>query len=86
MNIILIIGIINITFLEFNLICKIRFTFGNGIPFFIREVKLNQIPYIKKYFLGFMLYNLILMLLSVLVLIRLYGFIILIIITYLMCY
>nr|WVH37961.1 hypothetical protein [Fomes fomentarius] len=36
----------NIIFLQFNFACRLTITLDKGIPFFIREIRINQISYI----------------------------------------
>lgn len=66
--------ILNIIFLQFNLGCRITLILGKGIPYFYKEINSNTIPYIKSYSLAYLIYNISLMLLSVLILNNLYLF------------
>ena len=62
---------LKILFIKVNLGFRLIITFMKGIPFYKNEIKSKNKT--KLQFLGFILYNLILILLSVLLLIRLYS-------------
>ncbi len=72
LNILLFFTMCNIIFLQFNFACRLTITLGKGIPFFFREICNKQIPYINYYFIGFICYNLTLLMLSSIVLLRIY--------------
>lgn len=70
-NLLLLIGMIYITFLQFNLFLRLTLIIFKGLPYFYKEIKIGK-PFIKKYLLGYLVYNLFLILISYLVLFRLY--------------
>ena len=57
LNVIFLFGLLNLIFLQFNFGCRLTLTLGKGLPFFARELRLNKIPFIRYYFIGFILYN-----------------------------
>jgi hypothetical protein len=72
LNILLAIGIINITFLQFNLANRLTITLLRGIPYFYQEIRYTNKKYMKSYLIAFLIYNTFLITLTFLVLLRLY--------------
>nr|YP_009493079.1 hypothetical protein [Ganoderma tsugae]AWJ63874.1 hypothetical protein [Ganoderma tsugae] len=64
-------SVFNILFIKLNLGCRLVITTLKGIPYFIREVKNGKVKYI--YLIGFIIYNMVLIYLSIIVLFRLYS-------------
>nr|YP_009493142.1 hypothetical protein [Ganoderma leucocontextum]AWJ63937.1 hypothetical protein [Ganoderma leucocontextum]WVH38031.1 hypothetical protein [Ganoderma leucocontextum] len=64
-------SVFNILFIKLNLGCRLVITTLKGIPYFIREVKNGKVKY--KYLIGFIIYNMVLIFLSIVVLLRLYS-------------
>nr|WVH38049.1 hypothetical protein [Ganoderma leucocontextum] len=69
---ILIFCITNIIFIQFDLCCTFILIVYKGIPNFLEEIKIFKKEYLKVYFIGFIFYNLTIMFLSYMVLIKLY--------------
>ena len=75
LNIIIFSGIIYVIYIQYNLYCRLTFTFGKGLPYFLNEIKYKRIENIHSYFIGFLVYNILMLILSFLLIIRIYIFI-----------
>jgi hypothetical protein len=72
LNSILFCGIVNITFLQFNLANRLTITLLKGLPYFYQEIRYTNKPYTVLYLIAFLIYNTFLITLTFLVLLRLY--------------
>ena len=74
-------GVLNILFIQFNLLCRITITLYKGIPYFHKTIKWCTtygyigLSYYKKLYFSFLILNLYLIVMGVVVLIRLYSII-----------
>nr|YP_010561537.1 hypothetical protein OSR58_mgp53 [Ganoderma flexipes]UYX56908.1 hypothetical protein [Ganoderma flexipes] len=66
-------SIFNMLFIKLNLGCRVVITIMKGLPYFIKEIKIGKVKNIKLYFMVFLIYNMILIFLSIIVLFRLYS-------------
>ena len=81
LSIIFFMGVLNILFIQFNLLCRITITLYKGIPYFNKTIKWCTtygyigLSYFKKLYISFLILNLYLIVMGVVVLIRTYSII-----------
>ena len=74
-------GVLNMIFIQFNLLCRVTVTLYKGIPYFNHSIRwcvrygYIGLSYFKKLYFGFLLLNLYIIIMGIVVLTRLYSFI-----------
>ena len=64
-------SICNIIYLKFNTACRFTYTFIKGIPYFYKEINNKNTSY--SYLIGFLIYNIMLILFSIIYIIKIYS-------------